>query len=121
MNESIWNDAESFPAVRELDRPYLEHAAEQTALALLSHEYALALIEPGDATRYELAIVTGPQIGAPYRFASSFGPLYPWMGNPTIHPDYAEEHYVANRSRWTATVYALFLNEVSTNLRRNRG
>ena len=114
MSQDIWNNPDQFPAVTELDAGAIDGAALRAALMLRDFRFAFVVLEPDDGTRYELAIVPSLGIaGAPYRFGSSFGALYPWMGEPSIHPDYAKEHYVSNGNPWTATVFALFLNTVA--------
>ena len=116
MSQDIWNNPDQFPAVTELDAGAIDAAAVRAAAMLRHGGFAYVVLEPGDGTRYELAIVSSTTIvipGAPYRFGSSFGALWPWMGEPTVHPDYAKEHYVSNGNPWTAIVFALFLNTVA--------
>jgi hypothetical protein len=122
INEDIWANPGTWPAVTEVKQHIIDKAAWHVAHQLADTGSAFTVLEPDDGTRYELAIISAPQPDAlfidvdpeiTWRFASSMGPLYPWRGNPTIHPDYAAEHYVGNHSMWTATVYALFLNSVS--------
>jgi len=115
MSQDIWNNPDQFPAVTELDAGAIDAAAVRAAGMLRERGWAFVVLEPDDGTRYELAIVTVLDfaVGAPFRFGSSFGALYPWMGEPSVHPDYAKEHFVSNGNPWTATVFALFLNTVA--------
>lgn len=121
MNDDIWACPRDFPAVTEVDRHAIGAAAGMAANQLKRDRFAYVALEPDDGTRYEFSIVfvggkhADPLAlgGAPFRFANSFGTLYPWMGTPTVHPDYAAEHYVSDDSPWTATVIALFLNSVA--------
>lgn len=115
MNELI---LEAPPlAAREVDLGHIEAVAKAAAIDLAIEGYFVGAIEPGDATRYEVVIVRTHNPHQPFMFASSFGEMFAWMGRPSIHPDYAQEHYVSrDRSPWTAVVYALFLNWVAEHM-----
>jgi len=119
MNGYIFQHPDQFPAVHELDMKAIGAAAGFAAARLTDRNFTHLTLEPNDGTRYEFAIVLAPGEGAPFRFASSMGRMYPWMGTDTIHPDYAREHYVADGNPWTATVIALFLNAVGRLLELN--
>jgi len=121
MNESILADSRRWPAVEEVDLAKIEQQASSVSADIERRGYAFVVLEPDDGTRYELSIVYTPDQSAPFRFASSFGALYPWMGRPTIHPGYAVDHYVHDGSEWTATVYALFLNMVAERWQHEEG
>ena len=112
LNEHL--TVEEFRAMG-LDRASFERAAEQAQTQLMLNTSAVVALEPGDGTRYVIAIVRMPigWPGPPYSMSSSFGPLYPWNGEPSIHPRYAQEHYVGNDNGWTATVIARFLNTLA--------
>jgi len=116
MNEHIWDNPQQFPAVTMVNRLHIEYRSAIAADHLDIYGCAFAVLEPDDGTRYELTIVGVITQSAQFRFASSFGPLAPWTGGSTVHPDYAQEKYVANGNYWTATVLALFLNEVGESL-----
>lgn len=124
MNDRIWGSPDECPAVREINRLTIERSASDAAALLTMHGFVHVTLEPDDGTRYEMVIVAADPndrwSSAPYRFSSSMGTVYPWMGNPSIHPDYAQQHYVANGNRWTATVFALFLNTVAEAMRKDQ-
>ena len=111
-------------AFDDVDHDYINRAAVDIGDQLKAKGFAHFVLEPDDGTRYELMIVTrvrSDQWDSPqFMFASSFGTAYPWNGNPTIHPDYAAEHYVANGNTWTAVVYSLLLNAVAEVLRESQ-
>lgn len=120
MNVSILDNPTAYPAVREVNVGEIARAARAAAICLADHGYWVGEIEPGDATRYSVMIARSDRAETGYVMASNFGSLYPWRGRPTIHPDYAREHYVTNDNPWTATVYALFLNMVAEALEAGR-
>ena len=117
-----WTQDHESPALQpgQLNMRCIESAAMLFADRLSEGGGAHVTLEPDDGTRYEfIATKRNPDVmeqGAPYMFASSFGPAYPWNGEPTIHPGYASDKWVANRNPWTAVVMALFLNLVALNL-----
>jgi hypothetical protein len=113
MNEAIIESEQFASIVAGIDLDIIRSVAQVASNEIDDDGYSYTVLEPGDSTRYEIAIVSARGWGAPYRVASSFGPLYRWMGNSNTHPDYAKEHYVADHSVWTAVVIALFLNMVS--------
>ena len=114
MNEIIWSDPKSFPAVTDVVPGIIGSVAQSAASQLGIRHAAYVDLQPGDGTRYELVIIANPDLsyGAPYRFASQSGPLAPWLGETEMHPDYALEKYVMLGGYWSATVIALFLNTV---------
>jgi hypothetical protein len=96
-----------------LDLNIINRAARGMAGRLRCDGFAVARFEPGDSTEYVVTIVSSPHYGAPFLFASSFGPLAPWMGTADTFPSYAAEKYVGDGSEWTAIVLSVFLNAVA--------
>ena len=115
MNDDL--TVEEFPAMG-LDQSSFEWAAEQAEITLPDTGAAVVALEPGDGTRYIIAVIRTPPglPGPPFQVANSFGPLYPWNGDPSIHPRYALEHYVSADNWHTATVIARFLNTLAVRL-----
>jgi hypothetical protein len=122
INDQIWAAPTEFPAVTEIDRGILEAAAQDAANQMILRGHAFLEFSPEDGTRYVVMIVESPTasgVGAPFQFASNMGPVHAWNGTPTVHPEYAAQNFVVDCGRWTATVFALFLNSVSA-LMHNR-
>ena len=115
MNDAIWGDPEQFPAVTELDRDHIELAAGNAAHKIKGDGNAYVVLEPHDGTRYEMSIMLRRDTGE-FVFSSSMGPMYHWGGHDGTHPAYALEKYVSNGNKWTATVFALFLNSLGAEL-----
>lgn len=95
-----------------VDESYLATAGFNAATVLREMGRVWVVLEPGDATRYEVVIVDTHIERDRYRVATSFGPLYPWHGE-TLHPGYVTEKWVTNRNQHTGEVLARFLNHVS--------
>lgn len=111
MNESI--QAAAYPAT-EIPMSVFTTAATEIHRQMRAMNYAHYNFEPGDGTRYEIVIIpTLLPTGSPYRFASNFAPAYSWNGTPSVHPDYAKEHYVSDGNMWSAVVFALLLNSLA--------
>ena len=102
----------------QLNMRYIEGAARLFADRLSEGGGAHVTLEPDDGTRYEFIATKRSRwpSGPPYMVASSFGPAFPWNGEPTIHPTYAAEKWVHDKNPWTAVVTALFLNLAAHNL-----
>ena len=115
MNDEIWGDPDQFPAVTELDRDHIELVAGNAAFQINGSGSAWSVLQPHDGTRYEMSVMMA-STHSRYIFASSFGPMAPWSGGVAMHPDYALEKYVSDGSKWTATVFALFLNSLGAEL-----
>ena len=120
MNINDHLTVEEFPAM-ELDQFPFDRAADWAAMQLATNTSAIIEMEPDDGTRYIILVAKMPPgkpgyEGPPYSVGNSFGPLYPWNGEPSIHPRYAQEHYVHGNSGWTATVIARFLNTLAERL-----
>lgn len=119
MNQDIReNFAHPALAPGGVSQSIIDRVAAYFAVLLTAGGHAHVTLEPDDATRYEMIAVrrNRSQAGPPFIFASSFGAAYPWNGTPTVHPDYATEHYVANGNGWTGVVIALFLNAAAEQL-----
>lgn len=106
------------PAMREVDRDIITEAGIGAAEALTARGYWHGEFSPGDATRYEFLLAISQRTGGRYLVSSNFGNLHAWNGTPTIHPDYALSHFIADDSSWTAVVIALFLNATAAELER---
>ena len=95
-----------------IDLDQITRTATAAASYLSVRGYVHFVLEPGDATRYEIGIcrrmVDG---GPPYWFSSSLGPSYGWNAAGTLHPD-----FIAGLQVVHGHVYALLLNEIAVRL-----
>lgn len=99
--------------VDDLDQIVFDRAA-LTALASLHSEREHAFVElcPGDATRYQIAIIGVEAFDRHYLLvATSFGPLVAWP-DTKLHWDYVSSHMLDREHEWTARVITRFLNTV---------
>ena len=103
------------PAIAEVSHTAINRAALEAAHALALRGFWQGEIEPGDSTRYDVVIARRADSDQ-WVVASNLGVMYPWNGNPTVHPDYATEHYSVHHSSWTGVVMALFLNATADRL-----
>lgn len=96
-----------------------ETVANDMADILPGTGYAIGVLEPGDMTRYVVAVVRDS--GDRYWFANSFGPLYPWARTGHTDWGYVLSHYLSEPERgsaqWTARVLARFLNALAERMR----
>lgn len=114
LTDRLYDDFADHPAM-QLDQVYFDLMCVPFSNHLSNHEYAHCVFEPDDGTRYEFVCAKriGVLGGAPFVFATNYGPAYPWNGNPSIHPGYATEKWVANDNEWTGIVIARFMNTVA--------
>lgn len=108
--------------VDELAQHRFDDAARAVADDLRCRYSAYYVLEPGDATRYEISIVaTAPP--RRYYLATSFGPLYQWHpSNGYTSWDYVLEHWLDGKRSsdpWTARVIARFLNALREEMLSN--
>lgn len=127
-------------SVDELAQEGFDVAAVIAHEQLEAHGCCLLNFEPGDMSRYTIAVmqerepgvvahtvftddphdIYGWEITDRYWLATQYGPLYRWDPKHHVHWDYVASHFVADRREWTARVLARFLNTLSDLIAEHR-
>jgi hypothetical protein len=106
-----------------VDTDHINRVADNAARHMTWRDACVAVLEPGDSTRYEITLArragnhvgddllpgTGVQANDWLMLASNFGPAYPWRCTDAHHWDYVASHYLHGRQEHTAHVLAAFM------------
>lgn len=116
--------------LERIDMDALREAARQAAVSLKSTGFARVLLEPGDASRYGITVVSGEAeawstaesgctaertwCGASHLLAVDHGKVYPWNAEYQLEHGYVGEKW--DLRPWDAIVVTAFINELSNAL-----